>query len=308
MAQNDQLFSEQSKQLVFYAINAYREEDRVAHFSLDNLSEIRLSTLSASKVVKELVKDGLIEDRTEPGFCKQVYIYNPVDCPDFVFHNDLTYFQRGFLLECYLKLDSFKRKSYTELSTAMNITPKQASHLIGDIRKNTNTSMFELLEYSINTVKKVHHNKYALVKTVYGYQIDSYGVCSGNLQLTGKEKDHAKQKRMASKLSIGTFLFKKIKCSARRTYGDLSIEVDAEYLENLYNEQDGKCYYTGVELTKSNMSVDRINNDLDYIEGNLVLTTSEINMFRRKWSLERFVELCTQVSEYRGKLMSSSID
>lgn len=68
---------------------------------------------------------------------------------------------------------------------------------------------------------------------------------------------------------IGHYLMQKIKTSAHRRVGKLE-----------------------------DISVDRINNELGYIEGNLVLTTKEINMFRRDRSVDKFIELCSQVANH----------
>lgn len=68
-------------------------------------------------------------------------------------------------------------------------------------------------------------------------------------------------------------------------------------MESIYNKQGGKDFYTGMEFADmKNISVDRLNNDLGYIEGNVVLTTVEINMFRRNVQVDKFIELCTQIA------------
>lgn len=96
---------------------------------------------------------------------------------------------------------------------------------------------------------------------------------------------------------IGHYLMQKIKTSAHRRVGKL--EVTEEYLQELYEKQGGRDFYTGLEIPKlEDISVDRINNELGYIEGNLVLTTKEINMFRRDRSVDKFIELCSQVANH----------
>lgn len=68
---------------------------------------------------------------------------------------------------------------------------------------------------------------------------------------------------------VGHYLMQKIKASACRRVGKLE-----------------------------DLSVDRIDNELGYIEGNLVLTTKEINMFRRDKAVDKFIELCSQVANH----------
>ena len=84
-----------------------------------------------------------------------------------------------------------------------------------------------------------------------------------------------------------------------REVGKLEVAVTEEYLQELYEKQGGRDFYTGLEIPKlEDISVDRINNELGYIEGNLVLTTKEINMFRRDRSVDKFIELCSQVANH----------
>lgn len=98
---------------------------------------------------------------------------------------------------------------------------------------------------------------------------------------------------------IGHYLMQKIKTSAHRRVGKLEVAVTEEYLQELYEKQGGRDFYTGLEIPKlEDISVDRINNELGYIEGNLVLTTKEINMFRRDRSVDKFIELCSQVANH----------
>ncbi len=82
----------------------------------------------------------------------------------------------------------------------------------------------------------------------------------------------------------------------RRYEGNFNLTV--EYLVDLYTKQQGKCFYTDVELIfgKANglseraLSIDKINRELGYIQGNIVLCTSRANSIKYTQSLDELKE------------------
>jgi len=66
------------------------------------------------------------------------------------------------------------------------------------------------------------------------------------------------------------------------------------------------CHYSGVPLTmkagESNVaSLDRINNNLGYVPGNVAFCTRWINLMKKNKSVEEFVEMCRKVVEHTSK-------
>ena len=100
---------------------------------------------------------------------------------------------------------------------------------------------------------------------------------------------------------------KAIKLRAKNKNLDFNIPVN--YLLNLYNKQNGLCYYTGIPLkiTTDNwlkkgqadvdvLSVDRIDPSKGYVEDNLVLCCSSINKLKGNSTLEELNYLLTAIS------------
>lgn len=94
----------------------------------------------------------------------------------------------------------------------------------------------------------------------------------------------------------------------RKKVSELEFTITPEYLERLYEEQHHKCAITGLSLeldiTKKaidqNWSLDRIDSNVGYIEGNVQWVHKDINMMKQSYSLDYFKEMCYKVAEQNG--------
>jgi len=66
-----------------------------------------------------------------------------------------------------------------------------------------------------------------------------------------------------------------------------NVEIDIEYLMEIYDQQEGCCALSGVSMTwaggkttPTSISVDRIDNEKDYVHGNVRLVCMCVNAFR----------------------------
>jgi hypothetical protein len=87
----------------------------------------------------------------------------------------------------------------------------------------------------------------------------------------------------------------KIWKSTKRSSKQRGIEFDLslEDVEKQYEQQNKKCFYSGVEMTEESgfpnkVTIDRINSDLGYIKSNIVLCGYIANMMKNKMSIEHF--------------------
>ena len=90
----------------------------------------------------------------------------------------------------------------------------------------------------------------------------------------------------------------KIRLRAAKTRAiekNLEFNIDLEYLLELYYKQKGLCFHTGSLLSLlSNkfytISIDRLNNNLGYIKGNVVLTYVYFNKKKGKEHTKDYIE------------------
>jgi hypothetical protein len=93
---------------------------------------------------------------------------------------------------------------------------------------------------------------------------------------------------------------------------NIEFELTKEYVINLFESQGGLCYYSGIKMNivKSDpdnmidpfkMTIDCINPDKGYVEGNIVWCTYCINAMKQKMSKERLVSVCESVVNHSKK-------
>lgn len=79
-------------------------------------------------------------------------------------------------------------------------------------------------------------------------------------------------------------------------------DIDVDYINYLYEKQNGKCYWFGVDLIPSSTkkhpqqpSLDRLNNNLGYIKGNVVLSCYSANIGRNENTENVWKEFIKQI-------------
>lgn len=91
----------------------------------------------------------------------------------------------------------------------------------------------------------------------------------------------------------------------RKKVSNLEFNITPEYLEILYEQQNRKCALSGLSLelditksaTKQNWSLDRIDSNFGYIEGNVQWVHKDINMMKQSYDNEYFKKMCTYVAQ-----------
>lgn len=89
----------------------------------------------------------------------------------------------------------------------------------------------------------------------------------------------------------------------------IRFDVTPEYLEHIWNLQEGKCALSGIPLIlgikakdlrtgEGNASLDRINSYEGYIEGNIQWVHKTINCMKNTLSQEDFIRFCNMVTTY----------
>lgn len=90
---------------------------------------------------------------------------------------------------------------------------------------------------------------------------------------------------------------------------NFEIDIDSNYLYDLFLKQNKKCKLSGEDIdfrkswekgTIQTASLDRINNNKGYIKGNVQFVHKDVNFMKGKLTEERFIELCNKISKYEN--------
>jgi len=88
------------------------------------------------------------------------------------------------------------------------------------------------------------------------------------------------------------------------------VDVDIEYMWELFLKQNKRCALSGLELTfpkngttfelsKSTASVDRIDSNKGYIKGNVQFVHKDINLMKNVLNIEYFIEMCKLIAKHQ---------
>ena len=106
------------------------------------------------------------------------------------------------------------------------------------------------------------------------------------------------------------WLAKQVRFRAKRTKPTRIAEISAEYLQELWQKQAGRCALTdkpmvldvldkrGWRNQKDRVSVDRINPDLGYTRENTQLVTAMANICKNAYQQPDFIDMCHAVSAH----------
>ena len=121
-----------------------------------------------------------------------------------------------------------------------------------------------------------------------------------------KEKIHAQQN--AVKRTLSGKLTNLITTSRYRAkLQNREHNIDTKYLRAIYEQQKGLCAISGIQMevrgkgcaseAPYSISLDRIDSDKGYIEGNVWLVCTSINLMKSRLSMQDFIMLCSKVAE-----------
>jgi hypothetical protein len=97
-------------------------------------------------------------------------------------------------------------------------------------------------------------------------------------------------------------------CRKNAANRGIEFEIDGAYIAKLWKKQKGKCALSKKEMTithgstalqnPTKVSIDRIDNTVGYIPGNVQLITWQANAAKSVWSNEQLIEMCKAIAEH----------
>jgi hypothetical protein len=274
-------------------VNAYYDQQNgYSHCSVAEFNQkYGLAKNSIPKMFQQLCEEGWIEDCTVNGYYKRFKIIKPYKCPDFVVNIDgLSNSQKNFLLKC---LESNIEEGLTKKEMARRIYDNENNNNItrsfDNIEEASGLSVFQLLnkvEYIEGLVPA--DSEY----TEHGYRTilnrkDAKSILTTELDITANH------------------LYKKSLARFKRAANISDYDLTEDYIKELLEKQEYKDFYTGIKPEDYHeYSIDRIDSSKGYIQGNVVITTSTINLMKGEMSINEFLEKINILYNNQDKIKS----
>ena len=167
------------------------------------------------------------------------------------------------------------------------------NHYIDGMGKKRNTCKLQC-----NCGNSFEHRKEYVIKQYLSNKTLSCG-CQRVIHENGKNSQN-----WTGFEDISGQYFSTLKCKSRTKNIEFTITI--EYLWDLFLQQDKKCALTDLELKFytsrridpiQTASLDRIDSNKGYIEGNIQWLHKDINYMKRTYSQEHFIEMCNLVTQ-----------
>jgi len=85
-------------------------------------------------------------------------------------------------------------------------------------------------------------------------------------------------------------------------------DITPEYLMEIYNKQNGLCYYSGIKMeialkgystNNYTLSIDRIDSTIGYLSSNIVLCCDAVNTMKMQMETNEFLKICKKIVDYK---------
>lgn len=118
---------------------------------------------------------------------------------------------------------------------------------------------------------------------------------SKNTQKIGNSKNRSDVERFFDEKAT------RLKSSAKKRGKEFDESVNGYALNDLWLKQDGKCFYSGIDMNFDPLdkirlvSVDRVDNSIGYVPGNIVLCTYAFNSFKFNLTHEEVIKFVSLI-------------
>ena len=91
---------------------------------------------------------------------------------------------------------------------------------------------------------------------------------------------------------------------------NMAFDIDEDFITELLNKQNGKCFYSGImldltsvgsddnQMNLNTLSIDRKDSNIGYIKSNIVLVTAIVNTMKNDLSHDNFINTIDLVCQF----------
>lgn len=299
------------------------EENNQATVTYNLLSNFGFGEKYLKPRLDELIEREDIEKISTNGFYPTYKINTKLDCYEFILDKELSTFNKDIL--CILKeyLPSYEKIKPKQIVEIVPIDINMIYRLNFRVKELGRGDIFKILQNHSDVVKKniIDFTDFGLViNKDKEIQIDSYGN-KGELRtqykcrICGREdpKKFSKNRGICYPCLWQKFkhdISKNLLAYARKSTNTrskkkninpdkLEFNIDKDYIQELWEKQEGKCYYTRIpfDIDDKNMSpsIDRIDSNRGYIKGNICICLSIVNKAKSDLDIGTFKWMITNL-------------
>lgn len=135
------------------------------------------------------------------------------------------------------------------------------------------------------------------------YQIRKTIRCRKCFSLFRKKRRDISNRKFAEKMSFEQYVGSVVVKEALKRLGG---DIDKKYMLDLWEKQEGKCFYSGIPMVKRkykekrgpfSASIDRIDSNKGYFIGNVVWSTWICNVGKNNFTCEEYLNLCCLINK-----------
>lgn len=258
-----------------------------------------------------------------------------LDCFEFILFPSLLITQKTYLciiLENIRQNNLEITQDLLKPRNLVNLIPELSSsdfYNLNDKLKSRGFNLFDLLTKHSDIVKLniLEHVNHGIIIKDDKFQIDIKEE-QGNIKICNNGKEininsdliegldykkylddndsYVSQVKNKVKYDLPKILINKVKNSLKErskrpniNHDKLEMNLTEEYLQDLLEEQNYRCYYSNVPIDPfdplRSPSVDRINSDLGYIQGNVCICTGYINKAKCDLTVDEFKDMIRNI-------------
>lgn len=168
----------------------------------------------------------------------------------------------------------------------------------------TGMTFGELLVLGLSEISRNGHSRWH-VRCSCGVEKTSLGThliqgktisCGHKMRQTG-----ARNFKGVGDLPLSYFSSLKRGANGGKGRNPIPFDLTIQYLWDLYEAQGGYCYLSllPIDFRSHTASLDRIDSSQGYVEGNVQWLHKDVNMMKRHYTQEYFLDLCDKISDAR---------
>lgn len=205
-----------------------------------------------------------------------------------------------------------KKKTTKEISKILNKTTDQISHKCTDLQIKR---QFWSLEEDVNLIDLCSRNISAFeigkILNKTEHQIKNRARTLKVKCITQSMKEIRDFYKKFGETNV-TRLIAERTTSVKYNAGKREIDYnfEKEDLLEIYNKQNGLCFYTGLKMDIDNkdnyyvLSVDRLNSNIGYFKENMVLCCWMVNTMKMHFEIKEFLKMCNLITNKKLEIES----